>query len=292
MRVLLVLLSMMLLPLPLSAAGKVNVVTSFTVLADLTRQVGGEHVQVVNLAGADRDPATYQASADDARHIATARLVIANGLGLEPWLDHLVAAAGAGAKVVIASKGATPRPFDPEGKTAANAYAWNSIANAELYANNIATALIAADPDNAKVYSGNARNYARQVHLVMAQAKARFATLPQDGRHILVASDAARYLGHPYTVDIEVAKGLPTDRELSADEVNALIGQIKQNKSNAIFLDSLKDPASRQKVIEQTGVHIGGPLRTQALAGSGPASTYLGAYQANMDTLFNALQTP
>ncbi len=87
MRVLLVLLSMMLLPLPLSAAGRINIVTSFTVLADLTRQVGGEHVQVVNLAGADLDPATYQASADDARHIGAARLVIENGLGLEPWLD-------------------------------------------------------------------------------------------------------------------------------------------------------------------------------------------------------------
>lgn len=292
MRVLLVLLSVMLLPLPLSAAEKLNVVTSFTVLADLTQQVGGANVQVVNLAGADHDPATYQASAEDARRVGKARLVIENGLGLEPWLDPLVARAGATSRVVIASKGATPRPFDPEGKTAPNAYAWNSIANAELYANNIANALIAIDPNNARVYATNARNYARQVHLVMAQTKARFATLALDGRHILLASEAARYLGHPYILDIEVAKGLPTDRELNADEVNALISQIKQNKTNAVFLDTLKDPASRQKVIEQTGVRIGGPLRTQALAGSGPASTYLGAYQANMDTLFNALQKP
>lgn len=291
MRVLLVLLSMM-LPLSLSAAEKLNVVTSFSVLADLTQQVGGEHVQVVNLAGADRDPATYQASADDAKRVAKARLVIENGLGLEPWLDHLVASAGAASRVVIASKGATPRPFDPEGKTAPDAYAWNSIANAQLYANNIATALIAADPNNARAYSTNARNYARQVHLVIAQTKTRIATLPQDGRHILVSSEAARYLGHPYTVDIDVAKGLPTDRELNADEITSLISQIKQNKTNAVFIDNLKDPAARQKITEQTGVRFGGPLRTQTLASSGPASTYLGAYQANIDTLFNALQKP
>jgi zinc/manganese transport system substrate-binding protein len=291
MRVLLVLLSA-LLPLSLSAAEKLNVVTSFTVLADLTQQIGGEHVQVVNLAGADHDPATYQPGAEDAKRVGKARLIVENGLGLEPWLDKLVTSAGATSRVVVASKGATPRPFDPEGKTAPDAYAWNSIANAQLYANNIATALIAADPDNAKAYASNAKNYARQAHLVMAQSKARFANLPQNGRHILVTSEGEKYLGHPYTVDIEVAKGLPLDRELNANEVASLISQIKQNKTDAVFVDNLKDPAARQKVIEQTGVRFGGPLRTRSLAASGPAATYLGAYQANMDTLYNALLKP
>jgi zinc/manganese transport system substrate-binding protein len=291
MRVLLVLLSA-LLPLSLSAAEKLNVVTSFTVLADLTQQIGGDHVQVVNLAGADRDPATYQPVAEDAKRVGKARLIIENGLGLEPWLDHLVAGAGAASRIVVASKGATPRPFDPEGKTAPDAYAWNSIANAQLYANNIATALIAADPDNAKAYASNAKNYARQVHLVMAQSKTRFATLPQNGRHILVTSDGAKYLGHPYTVDIEVAKGLPLDRELNADEVASLINQIKQNNTDAVFVDNLKDTATRQKIVEQTGVRFGGPLRTRSLAASGPSATYLGAYQVNMDTLYNALLKP
>ena len=89
MRALLVLLSLM-VSMSLSAAEKLQVVTSFSILADMTRQVGKEHIQITNMVGPDADAHTYEPTPDDAKALLKARLIIKNGLGFEPWLDRLV----------------------------------------------------------------------------------------------------------------------------------------------------------------------------------------------------------
>jgi len=89
MRALLVLFSLM-LSMSLSAAEKLPVVTSFSILADMVHQVGGEHVQITNMVGADADAHTYEPTPDDAKALLKAKVIIKNGLGFEPWLDRLV----------------------------------------------------------------------------------------------------------------------------------------------------------------------------------------------------------
>jgi zinc/manganese transport system substrate-binding protein len=89
MRALIVVLSI-LLPVFAQAADKVKVVTSFSILADMTRQIGGDYIQLENVVGADQDAHVYETSPDDARHVQQADLIIENGLSFEPWLDRLV----------------------------------------------------------------------------------------------------------------------------------------------------------------------------------------------------------
>lgn len=108
MRVLLVLISLM-LSMSLSAAEKLQVVTSFSILADMTRQVGGEHIQITNMVGPDADAHTYEPTPDDAKALLRAKLIIKNGLGFEPWLDRLVTSTETSVPVISASRGVIPR---------------------------------------------------------------------------------------------------------------------------------------------------------------------------------------
>lgn len=107
MRVLLVLFSLM-LSMSLSAAEKLQVVTSFSILADMTRQVGGEHIHITNMVGPDADAHTYEPTPDDAKALLKAKLIIKNGLGFEPWLDRLVTSTETTAPVISASRGVIP----------------------------------------------------------------------------------------------------------------------------------------------------------------------------------------
>jgi zinc/manganese transport system substrate-binding protein len=108
MRALLVLFSLM-LSMSLSAAEKLQVVTSFSILADMTHQVGGEHIQITNMVGPDADAHTYEPTPDDAKALLKAKLIIKNGLGFEPWLDRLVTSSETKAPLISASHGVIPR---------------------------------------------------------------------------------------------------------------------------------------------------------------------------------------
>ena len=151
MRALLVLFSLM-LSMSLSAAEKLQVVTSFSILADMTHQVGGDHIQITNMVGPDADAHTYEPTPDDAKALLKAKLIIKNGLGFEPWLDRLVTSTETKAAVISASHGVIPRSLNEDGETISDPHAWHNLANSELYISNITKALIAADPANRTDY--------------------------------------------------------------------------------------------------------------------------------------------
>lgn len=94
---------------PLSMAKTVNAVASFTVLADIVKQVGGEHVNVKSLVGPNGDPHTFEPTPQDSQALAKADIVFVSGLGLEGWMDRLVSASGYKGEPVVASRGVSTR---------------------------------------------------------------------------------------------------------------------------------------------------------------------------------------
>ena len=144
MRALLVLFSLVLSLSTAQAADKLQVVTSFSILDDITHQIGGDHIQISNMVGPDSDAHTYEPTPDDAKALLKARLIIKNGLGFEPWLDRLVNSTETKATVVTASKGVISHTMEEDGETIPDPHAWHNLANAEIYVNNITKALIAA----------------------------------------------------------------------------------------------------------------------------------------------------
>ncbi|OLF51268.1 metal ABC transporter substrate-binding protein [Pseudomonas chlororaphis] len=294
MRALLVLFSL-LLPLSLStaeAADKLAVVTSFSILADITQQIGGEHIQVTDMVGPDADAHTYEPTPDDAKALLKARLIIKNGLGFEPWLDRLVASTGTKATLVTASRGVIPRSLDEDGETVPDPHAWHNLANAELYVNNITKALVAADPTHQADYQRNSQAYLQRIYALLAEAKAKFGALPPGNRKIVTSHDAFGYLGQAYGIDFMAPQGLSTEREPSAAEVATLITQIRDAKVKAVFMENIKDARLLKQIADESGARIGGTLYSDALAAQGPASTFTGLFEYNLNTLYDALSQP
>ncbi|TPG97492.1 metal ABC transporter substrate-binding protein [Pseudomonas caspiana] len=291
MRVLLVLFSLM-LSMSLSAAEKLQVVTSFSILADMTHQVGGDHIQITNMVGPDADAHTYEPTPDDAKALLKAKLIIKNGLGFEPWLDRLVTSTETQAPVISASHGVIPRSLDEEGETIPDPHAWHNLANAELYISNISKALIAADPTNKADYERNSQAYLKQIYALLAEAKTKLGSLPPGNRKIVTSHDAFGYLGQAYGIDFMAPQGLSTEREPSAAEVAALITQIRQAKVKAVFMENIKDARLLKQIADESGAHIGGTLYSDALAATGPASTFVGMFEYNLNTLYDALGKP
>lgn len=272
------------------AEEKLKVVTSFSILADITQQIAGDKLEVRNLVGADADAHVYQPSAEDAKAVFAADLIIANGLGFEPWLARLIDSSEAPGTRLDASSGVLPLMLDEDGQQVADPHAWQNLANAEIYVQNIAKALIQADPDNAAHYSAGRDAYLAQIRSLLTEAKTGLGQLPPAQRTIITSHDAFAYLGQAYGLKFVAPQGLSTADEPSAADVAALIRQIRADGVKAVFVENIRDPRLIEQIASEAGATVGGTLYSDALASEGPASTYLGMFKHNLDTLLAALK--
>ena len=289
MRYLLIALALW-LPLSLQAAEKLQVVTSFSILADLTREVGGDRIELTNLVDADADAHVYEPSPDDAKNLLRADLIVANGLGFEPWLERLLASSEPKGKRIDASAGVVPLVLDEDGEAVPDPHAWQSLTNAEIYVRNIANALGELDPANFNVYIERRDAYLARLHALLKKADAQIAGLPASQRKVVTSHDAFGYLGQAWQLKFIAPQGLSTHDEPSAAEVAALIRQIRNEGVRAVFVENIRDPRLIRQIADEAGAKVGGTLYSDALASAGPASTYLGMFEHNLDTLMAALK--
>ncbi len=241
------------------------------------------------MVGPDADAHTYEPTPDDAQALLKAKLIVKNGLEFEPWLDRLVTSTETKAPVVTASKGVISHTMEEDGETVPDPHAWHNLANAELYVNNITKALIQVDPANKADYTRNSQAYLKQIYRLLAEAKVKLGNLPAGNRRIVTSHDAFGYLGQAYGIQFMAPQGLSTEREPSAAEVASLIQQIRKDKVKAVFMENIKDSRLLQQIADESGAKIGGTLYSDALAAEGPASTFLGLFEYNMNTLHAAL---
>jgi zinc/manganese transport system substrate-binding protein len=284
---------------PAAAQGdsaKIKVVASFSILADLVRNVGGDRVEITVLVGRNNDSHAFEPSPADSRRLADARLVVVNGLGFEGWLDRLVRAAGGKVPVVVASTGVQPRagPADQtrfgRDHAAVDPHAWQSVANARRYVANIRDALIKADPARKATYAANAGAYVAKLDALDQEIRSTLARIPADRRRIITSHDAFGYFADAYAVAFLAPEGLSTNAEPSARAVAGIIRQIESAKIGALFLENVVDPRLLQQIARETGARIGGTLYSDALTGpDGPAPTYLDMMRHNVRTLAAAL---
>lgn len=278
------------LALPLAAqAEPVKVLTSFSILGDMTRQIGGEHIQLTTVVGPDSDAHTYETTPADGRNVQQADLIVENGLQFEPWLDRLIASTETHAKKVVASEGVLPRTLEEDGQTIPDPHAWNSLANARIYAANILRGLDQVDPAHAADYQRNHDAYVAKIDDLLKLAKQTFGSLPPGNRRIVTSHDAFGYLGQAYGIQFIAPQGISTEREATAADVAGLVRQVREQHIKAVFMENISDARLLKQVASESGARIGGTLYSDALTAEGPASTYLGFYRANIETLGKAL---
>lgn len=272
-------------------AKTLNVVTSFSVLGDMTQQVGGEHVHVDTLVGPDGDPHTFEPSPKDSLLLSKADVVVVNGLGLEGWLDRLVKASGFKGELVVASAGVKTHTLDEDGKTVTDPHAWNSAANGALYAQNILKGLVKADPADEAALNASGQAYIAQLKQIDGWATSRFSAIPEAKRKVLTSHDAFGYFGRAYGVTFLAPQGLSSESEASAAAVGELIKQIKEDGVHTWFMENQLDPRLVKQIASATGAQPGGELYPEALSKpGGVADSYVKMLRHNVETIANSMK--
>lgn len=265
---------------------KINVVTSFSILGDLAKNVGGDRIGVTSLVGPNGDVHVYTPSPADAQKISAAKLVIINGLGLEGWLPRLVQSSGGKAVIVTATNGIAPRKLEGH----ADPHAWQSVVNAKVYVGNIRDALVAADPSGAAVYKANADAYLAKLDALDRDVRSAVAGIPEAHRKVISTHDAFGYFAAAYGIAFIAPQGVSTEAEPSARDIAAIVTQIRSAKIPAVFLENISDPRLMRRIAAETGAKIGGTLYSDSLTEeNGDAPTYIDMVRHNIKALTSAL---
>jgi len=287
---------------PALAQDKPVAVATFSILADLTQRVAGDHAQVLTLVGPNGDAHVFEPGPKESAELAHADLLIANGLGFEPWLQRLEDASGFNRKIILASDGITPLAAEEEhdgeeheeeghhhGST--DPHAFQDLANAQIYVANIAKGLSEAAPDHAADFKANADKLIAEITALDQQLKADFGAIPQERRRVLTSHDAFHYFGRAYGIEFVSVQGLSTEAEPTADDLVKVVRQARDGQLSAIFLENMSDPRLAETVAQESGVRMGGELYADALSDpTGPAPDYLSLIRYNAKQLLAAMQ--
>lgn len=294
-----VVLALVLLAHPAAAADKLKVVTSFTILEDMVKEIGGDHVEVSTLVGTDGDPHAFEPTPDDAKTLAGADLVIISGRGLEGFMDRLITASGYKGTVVTASAGVPERSMVDEegedsgepGKVIPDPHAWTSVSNGKIYAKNIIAALSKADPADAAQYQKAGEDYLQQLTDLDKWVRQEFAGIPKAERKVITSHDALGYFADAYDLEFLAPVGLSTESEATAQDVAKLIQQIKAEKIKAVFVENSMNQSLVKQIADETGAKIGGTLYVESLSGAnGPAPTYATMIRHNVTLMAAAMR--
>ena len=281
---------------PLASAQQdapVRVVASFSIMADLVRQVGGSRVDVISLVGPDADMHGFQPGPGEIRTLRDAKLFVINGLGFEGWADRLLKSSGFKGYPLVASRGlkALPAATDGHGHSRYDPHAWQEVANVKRYVENIRDALIAVDPPGQSAYEANARRFIDELDALEREIKAALSAIPKAQRKVITSHDAFTYFGDAYDVTFLAPQGVGNEAQPSAKRVAELIRQIKREEARALFVENISNRRLLDQIAKETSIKIGGTLYSDALSGSsGPAPTYIAMMRHNTRAIAEALK--
>lgn len=286
---------------PDSPSGRLPVVATTTIVADVVSQVGGDRIALSTLLPAGAEPHSYEAAPKDLVTISEASLIFTNGAGLETFLQPLLDSAGTQVPVVPVSEGivllSAPEEVahadEPEehDEQAGDPHTWFDPTNVIVWTENIAAALSEADPAGAESYTANARAYVRQLEELDAWIVGQVAQIPPERRVLVTDHASFTYFANRYGFEEAgaVIPGYSTLAEPSAQELAALEDTIRELGVSALFVSEAVNPSLSERVAQDTGIRMV-RLYNGSLSGSeGPAPTYLEMMRYNTDQMISAL---
>ncbi len=267
--------------------GSLKVVATTTIVGDVVARVGGEHIQLSVLLEPGTDPHSFQPTPKDLVLVEQADLVFANGFGLESFLGNMLQQASASAQVVEVSEGIPPLLLAEEDENEHTAdedehgsgydpHVWLDPHNIQVWVDNIAAALAAADPANAESYQSNAAAYQQELSDLDSWIIEQLASLPQERRLLVSDHYVFGYFARAYGFEVRgTLTGFSSLSEPSAQELAALEDTILASGVRAIFVSTTVPTILAERVAADTGV-VMVPVYTGALSSAGgPAATYL-----------------
>ncbi|WP_019997662.1 metal ABC transporter substrate-binding protein [Aureimonas ureilytica] len=268
----------------------IKVVTTFTVIADMARNVAGDAAEVVSVTKPGAEIHGYEPTPRDILAAQDADLVLWNGLGLERWFEQFLRNLG-DVPAATVSDGIAPIPIsDGAYSGRANPHAWMGLNNALVYVDNIRDALIARDGANAETYRANAERYKTEIRETIEPLRGRLAGIPEDKRWLVTCEGAFSYLARDFGLRELYLWPINADQQGTPQQVRKVVDGLKANGVPAVFCESTVSQAPAEQVARETGARYGGVLYVDSLsAEGGPVPTYLDLLRVTSQTVVDGL---
>lgn len=265
------------------------VLTTFTVLADMARNVSDDRLRVESITKVGAEIHGYEPTPSDLRNAARADLVLDNGMGLESWFEKFIANVGAPRKVL--TEGIVPLPIRGDAYAGRdNPHAWMSPRNAQTYVDNIADAFADLDPAGADTYRANADAYKAELAAIEAELVEALSVLPEGQRALVTCEGAFSYLARDLNLREGYIWAVNAENQGTPQQVAALITFIRDNNVPAVFCESTVSSSAQEQVARETGARLAGTLYVDSLSeADGPVPTYLDLLRHDSDTIIEGL---
>lgn len=272
------------------AQEKFKAVTTFTVIADMAKNVAGDAADVESITKPGAEIHEYQPTPGDIRRAQGAQLILANGLNLELWFQKFYQNLK-GVPEAIVSKGIVPTSITEgpyNGKP--NPHAWMSPKNALIYVDNIRDAFSQYDPKNAAIYAKNAEIYKQKIKDTLEPLRQELSKIPADKRWLVTSEGAFSYLANDYQLKELYLWPINADQQGTPQQVRKVIDTIRQNKIPTIFSESTISDKPARQVAREAGAHYGGVLYVDSLsAADGPVPTFIDLLRVTTSTIVKGI---
>lgn len=272
------------------AAERMKVVTTFTVLADMARNVAGDAAEVVSVTKPGAEIHGYQPTPRNIVRASDADLILWNGMNLELWFEQFLGNLRDVPSAIL-TDGIEPISI-AEGSYEGlpNPHAWMGLDNALIYISNIEAAMSSEDPENAAIYRANAEAYSAQMRETIEPLRTALADVPEDKRWLVTCEGAFSYLARDFGLKELYLWPMNADQVGTPQQVRKVIDGVRDNDIEAVFCESTVSDAPAKQVARETGAAYGGVLYVDSLsAADGPVPTYLELLTVTSQTIVDAL---
>ncbi len=269
---------------------KFKAVTTFTVIADMARNVAGDAAIVESITKAGAEIHGYQPTPRDIIRAQDADLILWNGLNLELWFEQFFSNLSDVPSVTL-SDGIEPMGIaEGEYSGKPNPHAWMSVTSALIYVDNIRDAFITHDPKNAEIYAANADAYKQEITDAITPLRDAILAVPTEQRWLVSCEGAFSYLIRDFKMQELYLWPINADQQGTPQQVRNVIDRVRANNIKSVFCESTVSQAPAEQVARETGAEYGGVLYVDSLTeADGPVPTYIDLLRVTTETIARGL---
>lgn len=280
-----------------SSSSKLNVVATNSIIADITKNIAGDKINLHSIVPVGQDPHEYEPLPEDVKKTSKADLIFYNGINLETggnaWFTKLVEnaqkkenkdyyAVSEGVDVIYLEGQNEKGKEDP--------HAWLNLENGIIYAQNIAKRLIEKDPDNKATYEKNLKAYVEKLTALDKEAKEKFNNIPEEKKMIVTSEGCFKYFSKAYNVPSAYIWEINTEEEGTPDQIKSLVEKLRKTKVPSLFVESSVDERPMKTVSKDTNIPIYAKIFTDSIAEKGEeGDSYYSMMKYNLDKISEGL---
>ncbi|CAM4124712.1 manganese ABC transporter substrate-binding protein [Streptococcus penaeicida] len=276
---------------------KLNVVVTNSIIADMTKNVAGNRINLHSIVPIGQDPHEYEPLPEDVEKTSQADLIFYNGINLEDggqaWFSKLVKNAGKKKNIDYYAVSDGIDVIYLEGQSAKgkeDPHAWLNLENGMIYSKNIAKQLSQKDPKNKAFYQKNLKTYLAKLEKLDREAKSKFDKIPENKKVIVTSEGCFKYFSKAYKVPSAYIWEINTEEEGTPDQISGLIEKLKTKKPSALFVESSVDSRPMKSVSKDSGIPIYSEIFTDSIAKKGQnGDSYYSMMKWNLDKIAEGL---